>query len=422
MATALRVLPTGLHEVSRESAGKDRHVTSALWIDPTFGASGDMLLGALGGHIEDPGRLMSPLRSLDIGEWSVHWGTATRGGLTATRANVDAQLQDLHRSWTSIDRRLEASELPDRAKAGARKTFRRLGEIEAIQHGVSIDEVHFHEVGAIDAIVDIVGVWLLVDHLAVDEIVVGPVGLGHGTVHAAHGTLPLPAPATTALLNGCPVRSLDVELETCTPTGAALLVSLADRWGHLPSGVMGPTHRGAGGWDPQTHPNVVTATLVDTSSSASTIGQEALIIETNVDDVTPETLGFVIEQLLHLGADDAWVVPIVMKKSRPAHQIRVLCRPELEVDVRHLLSGETGTLGIRVQRITKHALPRSETSVSVDGHEVRIKIGPHGVKPEYDDLVAAARATGAPLRVVRDSAMSRYADQGLYIGSEDPQD
>lgn len=247
-----------------KSSSTTTDTSRTLWIDPSFGASGDMLLGAmlgLGAPLDD---VVLGLDGLAIEGWTVEKTETTRNGISATRALVTADVAKHHRSWSSIDQLLAEADLPTAVSAGARRTFRLLGEIEAEQHQVPLDEVHFHEVGAVDALVDIVGVWLAVETLAIDALVVGPVGLGHGTVKAAHGHLPIPAPATLALLKGAPVRSVDAELETCTPTGAALLCSLGT-WGPLPDGTIVGSSRGAGGWDPDTHPNVVSAIVLESA-------------------------------------------------------------------------------------------------------------------------------------------------------------
>lgn len=388
--------------------------TRALWFDPGFGASGDMVLGALAGLVDDPDGAIEPLRSLGLDGWSVRFGTANRNGLDASRAEVDAPAGEHGRHWSAIDRLIAEASFTPFVANGARSTFRRLGEIEAAAHGVSIDEVHFHEVGALDAIVDIIGSWLLLDALAIDPeaISCGPVGLGHGTVRAAHGILPVPAPATLSLLTGWPTRPIDIEAETCTPTGAALLTTIASRHGRLPAGVIVASSRGAGGRNPDTHPNVLTAVALEVaaaeSSAADGSGADAVIIETNVDDVTAEVIGHVIDRALALGADDAWATPIVMKKSRPATQIRILSTPAREAVMRDLLSRETGTLGTRVVPVTKHPLPRDGQTVMVRGRAVRIKIGPHGAKPEFDDLTALATDTGLPLRELANEAITAW--------------
>ena len=383
-----------------------------LWLDPSFGASGDMLLGALVGLGVDADALRVALAALPVEGWSLEVSGTTRCGLAATRVVVrcdEERTGHRHRPWREIDAMVAAADLPVAVRDGARRTFRLLGEIEASAHDVPVDDVHFHEVGAVDAIVDIVGVWLGVDMLGVDRVVTGPVGLGHGTVRVAHGVMPLPAPATAALLAGAPVRGLDVAMETCTPTGAALLATLGS-WGPIPAGVLVTGARGAGGRDPAGHPNVVTAHLLAEAPDGVSGSVAATQLETNVDDVTPEVVGHVIARLLALGADDAWAVPIVMKKSRPAFEIRVLCAPALAPELRRVLGEETGTLGIREVAVTKHVQPRRVDEVDLAGMTVRVKVGPHGAKPEHDDLVAVAAATGRPLRAVAAEVLARHAN------------
>jgi len=394
-------------------------MSSDLWIDPTFGASGDMLLGALAGLLDDPKDELANLDRLGLDGYEIEIGTTIRNGLTSTQVQVTASVHEHGRPWSVIDRLLTDADLPETVSEGARRSFRRLGEVEAAQHGVDIDDVHFHEVGAVDAIIDIVGVWLLFEALSrtkgpIANVVVAPVGMGHGTVEAAHGTLPLPAPATLALLAGCPVRRLDHEGETCTPTGAVLLTMLATEWGQIPDGRPGRVARGAGQRDPSTHPNVVSAVLIDGGSENSFV--DAVLIETNVDDATPEVLAHTVERLLAAGCDDAWIVPIVMKKGRPGHEIRVLCRPDLAPAVRLLLVAETGSLGTRTSRVNKEELKRSTATVELRNATVSIKIGPHSAKPEHDDLVALAESTGIPIRLLAAEAIDIWHSQS---GSHD---
>jgi uncharacterized protein (DUF111 family) len=243
-------------------------------------------------------------------------------------------------------------------------------------------------------------------------VTVGPVGIGHGTVRSAHGLLPLPAPATAALLTGAPIRSVDAEMETCTPTGAALLATIG-RWGRMPSGTLVAVGRGAGTKDPPDHPNVLTAFVLDTVPAAGSAHDvdavAANVLDTNLDDVTPEVLGHVVERLLTAGADDAWITPIVMKKGRPAHQLSALCPPERTDALRALIAAETGTLGVRVTDAAKHPSRRRWDTVRVRGTDVRIKIGPHGAKPEHDDLVALSAASGVALRLLADEVRAAWA-------------
>ncbi|MEL7209239.1 MAG: LarC family nickel insertion protein, partial [Actinomycetota bacterium] len=376
-----------------------------LWLDPSFGASGDMLLGALLGLGAPLDAVRSDVAALGLSGWTIEVEPVLRAGIAATRALVSTDEGHHHRTWSSIDAMLAEAALPEPVVIGARHTFLRLGEVEAGIHRIELDAVHFHEVGALDAIVDIVGVWSAVHHLGVEAVVTGPVGLGHGHVGAAHGMLPTPAPATAELLRGAPVQPLDVAMETVTPTGAALLDTLG-QWGPVPAGRLGPTARGAGGRDPDGHPNVVTALLVTPDPAAASMpdgaapdgaahtvegataltpdpaaaslrdgaahtveGATALtpdpaadnpdgattvratVLATNLDDATPEVIGHTIERLLDAGADDAWVVPVLMKKGRPGQELRVLCSPEAADPLRRLLFTETGTRGIRAESV-----------------------------------------------------------------------
>lgn len=373
---------------------------TVLWVDPSFGASGDMFLGALSGLLGDGAAalLEAGLGTLDVEGYSLTSESVTRNGISAHRVGVSTERTEHARRWSAIDTMLANAGLSERVQNGARATFRRLGVIEAAQHNVELEDVHFHEVGAIDAIVDIVGTWILFDalslHHGVDGVIAGPVGLGHGTVSAAHGTLPIPAPATAALLLGMPVRSLDTPTETCTPTGAALLAELATGVGAMPSGTLTAMARGAGGRNPNTHPNVLSAYVIGEDESA----QQSIVLATNVDDATPEVLANTITALIAAGADDAWLVPIVMKKGRAANELRVLCDSTISADLRVIMHRETGTLGIREEAVRKHVLPRRFVDVEVQGQTVAMKVGPYGAKPEHDDLVAASDQTGLPIR------------------------
>ena len=405
-----------------------------LWLDPSFGASGDMILGALVGLGVPVSSVISRLETLALDGWNIVESTTQRGSLTATRVEVKSADADHHRSWSTIDEILTNANLPRAAGDGARSTFRALAETEARIHGIPIDEVHFHEVGAIDAIIDITGAWLALDHLAVTEVHCGPVGLGHGTVAAAHGRLPLPAPATADLLQGVAIRPVDAAMETVTPTGAALLRTMTDRWGPLPEGVLAATARGAGSLDPDSHPNVLTAAVIEQSlaATAGPAGRQqseatisnAVLIQTNLDDVTGEVVAHTIDRCLELGADDAWAHPIVMKKGRPGVELNVLARAELVDQLRSLVLAETASLGVRVAPVTKHAQPRRFESVEIDGHRIRVKVSPHGAKPEFDDLAAAAQSLHIPLaelsqRALRAFHLARADAGGPDVGDSD---
>ena len=376
-----------------------------LWFDPSFGASGDMIIGAFLALGVEEEQLNDGLAVLDL-DLRVRQTNELRCGLQSTRAIVEVPgEQHHHRSWSSIDQLLTNSGLPEPVVDGARSTFRRLGEVEASIHGTTIDEVHFHEVGGLDAIADIVGAWICWNLLGQPEVSVGAFGLGYGTVRAAHGELPLPAPAVGSLLEGFRTRPVNAQMETVTPTGAAVLTTMAAvQLNAPPAGRLLTNGRGAGGKDPKDHPNVVTAIRVS-APGVSASAEAMLELSTNVDDVTAEVLAYTIQRCLDEGAADAWTTPIVMKKGRSAQMLTVLCDAHLANGLRSIVMSETGTLGVRQRPVDRFASPRQMITVEVRGHSIRIKVGPHGAKPEFDDCAAAARALNLPLRQVQSEAL-----------------
>lgn len=387
----------------------------SLWVDPSFGASGDMLLGAFSNMVSEPDQALSPLQDLAIGDWEIEFQETLRNNLTAAKAEVSYRETSTGRGWSEIDKLLEGSSLPSQVVEGARKTFQILGQTEAQQHGVSINDVHFHEVGAVDAILDIVGTWLLRFALEeeigiLEEIVVGPVGLGSGSVKASHGILPLPAPATVEILKNCPVTNVNTTSETCTPTGAALLVSLANRWGNIGSGYIRKSSRGAGTRDPDNYPNVVSMVLIENSNVEESTKTKYLI-ETNVDDVTPEILATTIETLLNAGAEDAWINPVIMKKGRPGQEIKALCSADDLSSLQSLLLSTTGSLGCRTIQVEKTELPRSFEIITLYGETITFKIGPYGAKPEQKDLLRIAEKTNLSLKQLTDEANFAFKQQ-----------
>jgi len=390
-------------------------MAEALWINPAVGVSGDMLLGAMVDVGADEHAVRGALEMLEVGGWELSFTVVDRRGLRCRHAVVAAETGPEERNWSWIDDLLASSGLPRKVGDGARSTFRRLAEVEADRHGVDIDDVHFHEVGAVDAIVDIVGCWAALDALGVSEVRSGPVGLGVGTVMSSHGVLAHPAPAVLGLLEGIPVVGVNSTAETATPTGVALLATMVDEWGPIPSGLVRTSGFGAGTRDAATHPNVVTAVMIDIIDSAAT---DSVVIETNLDDVTPEILGQLVQRALDAGADDAWIVPVVMKKGRPGHKLSILCAPGLEAPLLALVAIETGTLGMRTHRVTKRVLPRSFSEIDFDGDMVRIKVGPYGAKPEAADVVRVAEATGRSARSVSAEALGRWMSTSGNQGAE----
>ena len=380
----------------------------SLWIDPSFGASGDMLLGAFAEMVADPEQALSPLRDLALEDWDIDFKTTLRNGLNATKAEVTYRQTSTGRKWSEIDALVKNSILPTQVIEGSRRTFLLLAEVEAKQHGVAIDNVHFHEVGAVDAILDVVGTWLLRFALedevgAIDKIAVGAVGLGSGSVKANHGTLPLPAPATIGILKDCPVTNVNTNSETCTPTGAALLVSMANYWGNIPSGYIRKSSRGAGTRNPDDYPNIISMVLTENSETQKS-SKTKYLIETNVDDVTPEILATTIEKLLELGAEDAWITPIIMKKGRPGQEIKVLCSADHLQSLQDLLLASTGSLGCRIIQVDKIELARTFETITLHGETVNFKVGPYGAKPEQRDLQRIAEKTNISVRQLSDEA------------------
>jgi uncharacterized protein (TIGR00299 family) protein len=393
-----------------------------LWLDCGSGASGDMLLGALLGAGASLDAVRAAVEAVaTAGAEPVHVSVepAVRGALAATRVRIELPPDAAPRTWSHVRELLETAALPDAVRALALDVFGRLAGAEAQVHSIAPDDVHFHEVGALDAIADVVGTSTALLSLDVEEVVASPVALGSGTVDAAHGSLPVPAPATLALLAdvGAPVESGGQPYEMCTPTGAALLAATVTRWGGLPLGRVVATGHGAGAGDRPGRPNVVRAVVLEptaemtsptTSTSPSTDVDEgggAVLVATNVDDLDPRLWPAVLSRLVAVGASDAWLTPILMKKGRPAHTLSVLCTPEVAAAVRTVIFQETSAIGVREQQVVKHALDRTFVEVRVAGHVVRVKLASLdgavvNSQPEYDDVAVVAEATGLPAKQI----------------------
>lgn len=362
------------------------------WIDAQAGASGDMLLGAL----VDAG---VPLRVLQEAVDELELGIelseqpTIRSGLGAIKLDVHTEEDGTSRTWADVRALLH--------DATSLEVFRRLAEAEAAIHRVPIDEVHFHEVGALDALADVVATVAGFEHLGLTELHCSTVALGSGTTQGAHGPLPVPAPAVLALLAGKPVHAGLSPHESTTPTGAALLATLVTHWGPLPGLSITRTGVGAGSRDLADVANVLRIVLGDPLSSSGS----ALLLETNVDDLDPRLWPRVIAQLLAAGASDAWLTPILMKKGRPAHTLSVLCAAADGPALQAVVFRETSTIGLRESTVGKRVLERSETTVTVGGQSIRVKTAVLDGKivnrnPEWDDVVAAASVLGRPAKDV----------------------
>ena len=389
----------------------DGPTTRVAWFHCFSGIAGDMALGALIDAGADVDELRSMLARLPVGGWSIETETVLRSGIGGTKVHVHTEATPPARSAAVVAAIVADAKLPDRVHRRALATFRALAEAEGRLHRQPPESVHFHEVGALDAIIDVVGVCIALELLGVDEVASSPVADGTGTVRAAHGVLPVPVPAVVALLAGAPTYGLDVERELTTPTGAALLAANVVEWGGMPAMTIERSGYGAGTADLGDRPNLTRVVIGTRSATDAIEGQAVVLLETNVDDVTGETLAYVIEQLLAAGAHDAWLTPIIMKKGRPACTVSVLADPSDAAALREVLVRETGTMGVRGRTMERWPQARIFDTVMIDGHEIRVKSTAGRAKAEYDDVARAARALGEPLREITRRAEEAWRER-----------
>ena len=374
---------------------------SIVWVDASSGASGDMLLGALLGAGAPLEAIQRAVDAVAPESTRLRAEQVQRHGFAATRCHVEVPDSTHHRTWRDIQSLLSQADLDPDVRRAAETVFERLAVAEAAVHGSDPLDVSFHEVGALDAIADVVGVCAGLHALGAETVVVSPVAVGSGHVNGAHGTLPVPPPAVARLLLNVPSYAGPPgapAMELCTPTGAALLTTLATDWGPQPAMTSTAVGVGAGGRDPEGHANVLRI-LVGEPATAS---PAPLLIETNVDDLDPRVWPAVIAALLEAGASDAWLTPILMKKGRPAHTLSVLCAADRAEAVRTAIFAHTSTIGVREMPLGKHALDREMTEVDVEGHPVAVKLARHhgrlvNAQPEYDDVARAAAALRRPV-------------------------
>ena len=373
---------------------------TTAWFHCFSGVAGDMALGSLvdaGADFDEVTRL---LERLPVGGWSAEVEPVLRGGIAGTKVHVHARESTVVRTAAHIQGLVAEARLPQRVQERAHAVFSGLAAAEGRLHRRPPDQVHFHEVGGIDAIVDVVGTCAALEVLDVDTITCSPISVGLGMVRAAHGVIPNPAPAVVELLRGIPTQGLDLSVELTTPTGAALMAALAGGFGPMPSMTVAATGFGAGTRELDDRPNLTQVVVGEAVARSAPEGQPVMLLEANVDDVTGEVLAHALARLLDAGAHDAWITPVVMKKGRPAHTVHALCDPVLTAQVTQVLSEETGTLGVRGQRMERWPAPREEDRVLVNDRSVRVKVSPGRVKVELDDAVRVAEATGRPVREV----------------------
>ena len=376
------------------------------YLDAFSGISGDMTVGALVDAGADAAALKSILETLGTGAGFRFEKTARRG-IAATKFHVDAEEGKRHRHLPGILDLITKSALAERAKRNASAVFERLGQAEAKVHGIPLEKVHFHEVGAVDYICDIAGACAALDLLGVDVVHSSAVNVGSGTVKTEHGVLPVPAPATLELLSGKPIYARGPCVELTTPTGAAIASTLAVDFGPLPPMRTNSSGYGAGTKDFPEHANVLRVLIGEASGAAETT--TVVVLEANIDDASPQVLGYAMERLLEAGALDVTLETVLMKKNRPGSLLRVIAKPENRDQLANLIFAETTTLGLRMYSAERRVKARRLVEIETAHGKVRVKVSEDGsFAPEYDDCRKLARESGVALKEILAEANLAY--------------
>jgi pyridinium-3,5-bisthiocarboxylic acid mononucleotide nickel chelatase len=388
-----------------------------LYFDCFAGASGDMILGALVAAGVDPQILKQQLSLLGVDGYTIDFEAVDRSGISATYARVTTAHEHDHRHLANIVKIISESRLSDSVKQRAIKIFSRLAEAEARVHNTSVERVHFHEVGALDAIIDVVGAAICFELLAIERFVCSPLHVGSGTVDMDHGRFPVPPPAVAELLKGAPFYSTDIAGELVTPTGAAIITTVCTEYGPIPSMTLQQTGYGAGTRQYEKFPNALRVLIgeIGTAESPSTLAERLWMIETNMDDISPQILGHVMERAFDLGALDCYFTSVQMKKNRPGVLLSVLSRGEQRRALTDLLFSETTTLGVRAYEVERNALERKIVVVETQYGPIDVKVAQlngHVVKamPEFEQCRQAALRASVPLRLVEDAAQAALRD------------
>ncbi len=387
------------------ATGPDQPKTVA-WFHCFAGIAGDMTLGSLLDAGADFAEVHGLLRRLPLGGWTLRAEPVLRGGIAATRAIVETADDVVVRTHAHIVGLVEEARLPERVAARALATFAALAAVEGRLHRRPPEQVHFHEVGSHDAVIDVVGTAAALEVLGIDDVAASPVATGMGTVRSAHGFLPNPSPAVVRLLEGIPTWGRDVSVELTTPTGAAILAAMASSFGVLPPMEIAASGFGAGAHDIDGLPNCTQVVVGRSTVRGQLQGQPVMLLETNLDDATGEVLAHAVDALLAAGAHDAWITPVVMKKGRPGYTVAVLVDPVLTESMRAVLVTETGSLGVRGALLERWPASRVMDEVDVEGASVHVKVSPGRVKAEQRDAQREAARTGLPLREVLSRAES----------------
>lgn len=389
------------------------------YLDCSSGISGDMLLAALLDAGLELEALLDELRKVPLAGYEFKRTRVLRGGLTATRVEIDVSQPQPERHLHEIRQLLEGSTLTEKVKTQALKMFDRLAEVEGKLHGKPAAKIHFHEVGAVDAILDIVGACVGLELLEIGQLTCSPLNVGGGHVEAAHGTLPVPAPATAELLKAAPIYSSGVEGELVTPTGAVIVATLASSFGPMPSIEVARIGYGAGSRDYPRHPNIARlfvgekAEVSNPEPRVPHTGKVVTVIEANVDDMSPQLYGYLVERALAVGALDITCASIQMKKNRPGLEISILCAPERAELLAQLLFEETTTIGLRIHEAGRLVLAREIVNVDTPYGTVRVKVARRAgkvmnVAPEFEDCQRLAAEKSVPLKEVILAAQLAY--------------
>lgn len=401
-----------------------------LYFDCFAGASGNMILGGLIALGVDKERLVQELKSLSPVEIRIDIESVNRSGIAATHIRVNVPEEEHHRHLSDIDRIIKDSNLDPRVKSRSLAIFAKLADAEAKVHGIDVEKVHFHEVGAMDAIIDVVGSCIGFEMLGIQRFVCSKIHVGSGFVEMAHGKYPVPPPAVAELLAGIPIYSTEITGELITPTGAAIISSLCESYGALPEMVVEHTAYGAGTREYAKFPNALRLMLGESecerghapAMADGTRIDNLVLLETNLDDISSQVLGFVMERSLELGALDCWFTSIQMKKNRPATMLSVLCSTDNKESIAELLYSETTTLGIRFVNIERNSLPRETVRVVTEYGTVDVKVARYGdkivkVMPEYEHVRRLALEKGVPFRIIHVAAVTGFKGVSISAAS-----
>jgi uncharacterized protein (TIGR00299 family) protein len=389
-----------------------------LYFDCFSGISGDMCLGALLDLGIPADYLTDKLSLLPVSDYHIEFLSVTRKGIGATKVEVLQKTRQVFRHLSDIEKIIAVSHLSSWVKEQSFAAFTKLAAAEAKVHRTTVDKIHFHEVGALDSIIDIVGTFILVEYLKPAKVMASSIPLGSGYVRCEHGLLPVPAPATLELLAGVPVNSFLTGGELVTPTGAAIITTLVDEFASIPTGIINKVGYGAGTKDLD-HPNVLRTLLIQASSAPGCLNEpgrtcdQVVVIETTIDDMTGETLGFLLEKLFAAKALDCFFTPIYMKKNRPAQKLTVLCSTECQQEILTALFRHSSTFGVRIFSQERVKLDRAFQKVATPFGQVQIKLGYLNqelvqASPEYEDCARLAELHQVPLNIVFQAALMKF--------------